>query len=82
MSKSDGSNIIALFGHNWNLEQYMQIIERIGPMRQLQSGYKRPVFVYPIIARDTVDELVMARRDSKRAIQDILLDACKQRKTK
>lgn len=76
----DVSNIIAFFGHNWNLELYQQIIERIGPVRQLQSGYERPVFIHHIIARDTVDELVMARRESKREVQDLLLEAMKARR--
>lgn len=76
----DGGHHICFFGHNWDLELYQQIIERIGPMRQMQSGHKRSVFIYHIIARDTVDELVMARRESKRSVQEILLDAMKRRK--
>ena len=76
----DVTNIITFFGHNWDLELYDQIIGRIGPVRQAQSGYDRAVFVNHIIARDTVDEMVMARRETKRTIQDILLDAMKRRK--
>jgi hypothetical protein len=75
----DTSNIITFFGHNWNLELYDQIVARIGPVRQIQSGHARPVFINHIIARDTVDELVMERRDSKRSVQDVLLDAMKRR---
>ncbi|MGL9750618.1 MAG: ATP-dependent helicase, partial [Symbiopectobacterium sp.] len=56
-----------------------QIIERIGPTRQIQAGHNRPVFIHHIIAADTVDELVMQRRDSKRNVQDFLLDAMKKR---
>jgi len=74
------TNIACFFGHNWNLEYYQQIIERIGPMRQLQAGLDRAVFLYHIIARDTVDEDVMARRETKRSVQDILLDAMKRRR--
>ncbi len=70
----DVTNIMAFFGHNWNLEYWMQIIERIGPTRQAQSGHKRPVFIHNIIARKTVDELVMARRESKREVQDLLME--------
>lgn len=72
------TNIIAFFAHDWNLEQRQQIIERIGPVRQAQAGHKRPVFIYDIVARGTVDELVLARHESKRAIQDILMDAVKK----
>lgn len=76
----DVTSIITHFGHNWNLELYDQINERIGPMRQMQSGHDRLVFHNHIIARDTVDELVMARRESKRSVQDILLEAMKRRR--
>ena len=75
----DVTNLCAFFGHWWNLEEYLQLIERIGPVRQKQSGHDRPVYVYLILARDTVDEDVMARRDSKRGVQDILLEAMKRR---
>ncbi len=74
------TNILAFFGHDWNLENYTQIIERIGPTRQMQAGHDRPVFIHHIVARDTVDELVMARRESKREVQDILMEAMKHRK--
>lgn len=73
------SNIIAFFGHWWNLEEFQQIIERVGPVRQMQAGFSRPVFIYHILARDTIDEDVMERRETKRAVQDILLDAMKRR---
>lgn len=65
------------FGHNWNLEEFQQMIERIGPTRQMQAGHDRPVFIHHIVARDTVDEVVMQRRESKRAVQDLLLDYMK-----
>lgn len=78
LNLQDGGNILAFFGHWWNLEEFQQIVERIGPTRQAQAGHDRPVFIYHIIARDTVDELVMARRESKREVQDLLLDAMKR----
>ena len=80
LNLQDGGNTLAFFGHDWNLEEYQQIIERIGPTRQAQAGHPRPVYIHHIIARDTVDELVMARRESKREIQDLLLEAAKRRK--
>lgn len=78
LNLQDGGNILVFFGHWWNLEEYLQIIERIGPTRQAQAGHDRPVWIYHIVATDTVDEIVMARRDSKRDVQDLLLDAMKQ----
>lgn len=77
LNLQDGGNMLVFFSHWWDLEQYQQIVERIGPTRQAQAGHPRPVFLYHIIARDTVDELVMARRESKKAVQDVLLDALK-----
>ena len=75
-----GGNILAFFSLNWSLENYMQIIERIGPMRQKQEGLNRPVFVHHIMARDTVDDMVLERLASKRDVQEILLEAMKRRK--
>lgn len=75
LNLQDGGNILVYFAHDWNLEDRMQVLERIGPVRQMQSGHDRPVFVHNIIARDTVDELVLARVESKRSVQDLLLEA-------
>lgn len=72
-----GGNIIAFFGHWWNLEEFQQIIERIGPTRQAQSGYDRPVFIHYLVAAGTVDEVVMRSRESKKTIQDLLMEAMK-----
>ena len=79
LNLQDGGNILAFFGHNWNLEEYLQIVERIGPTRQAQAGHDRPVFIYNIVANDTIDELVIARRESKREVQDLLLEAMKRK---
>jgi SNF2 family DNA or RNA helicase len=78
LNLQDGGNILVVFSHWWDLEQFQQIVERIGPTRQAQAGYDRPVFIHHIIARDTVDELVMARRESKREVQDLLMEAMRK----
>lgn len=78
LNLQDGGNIIAFFGLWWDLEQHQQIIERIGPTRQLQAGYDRPVFVHYITATGTADELVLARLESKRSVQDVLMEAMKR----
>lgn len=79
LNLQDGGNILVFFGHDWNLENRLQIIERIGPTRQMQAGHDRPMFIHNIIARDTVDEMVLERVETKREVQDILLSAMKQR---
>lgn len=79
LNMQDGGNILVFFAHWWNAEERDQITERIGPVRQLQAGYDRPLFIHNIIARDTVDELVIERLQSKREVQAILLDAMKRK---
>jgi SNF2 family DNA or RNA helicase len=79
LNLQDGGNTLVFFGQWWDLEQHDQIVERIGPVRQMQAGHDRPVFIHYIVARDTVDELVMLRRESKRSVQSILLEAMKAR---
>lgn len=75
LNMQDGGHRLVFFGHWWALEAYLQMVERIGPVRQKQSGYNRPVFVYNIVARGTLDEAVLERRDSKRDVQDSLMRA-------
>lgn len=78
LNLQDGGNILVFFSLWWNLECYQQIIERIGPTRQLQAGHPRPVFIYHIIAQNTLDETVLKRMETKREIQDLLLDRMKE----
>jgi SNF2 family DNA or RNA helicase len=79
LNLQDGGNILAFFGLNWNLEEHDQIIERVGPQRQKQSGYDRPVFIHYILAKGTVDAMVMDRLVNKRSVQDVLLEAMRRR---
>lgn len=74
----EGGNILVDYSSGWDLEGDDQIIERIGPMRQFQSGIDRPVYRYRLIAERTVDVMVKERRESKRSVQDILLSAMKR----
>lgn len=82
LNLQDGGHHLAFFSDTWNFEHFAQIVERIGPVRQHQAGHPRPVFVYLIQAKGTLDELVAARRDSKRDIQDDLMDYMKRKKRK
>ena len=72
---------LAFFGNWWSLEHRQQMIERIGPTRQVQSGRNRSVTVHSIVAAGTVDETVIARMSSKVSVQDALLEAMKERGT-
>ena len=73
------TNILVRFGHDWNLGERMQMLERIGPMRQMQAGLDRPVWVYDIVAENTIDEDVIEAHIAKRGVQDALLTAMKRR---
>ncbi len=78
------TNIMVFFAHWWAMEDRVQLIERIGPVRQIQSGHttiegrNRPVFLYNIVARNTVDEVVLERYATKRSVQDLLMSYMKQ----
>ena len=80
LTMRDGGNILAYFGHSWNLEKRMQIVERIGPTRQKQVGHDQTVFLHNIIDRDTIDGEVSERVATKREVQDIQMDAMKRRR--
>lgn len=80
LNLQDGGHILVFFSLWWNLEHYQQIVERIGPTRQLQAGHPRPVFIYHIIARETVDQLVLERLETKKTVQEILLENMKKAK--
>jgi SNF2 family DNA or RNA helicase len=80
LNLQDGGNILAFFGLDWNLEGYQQITERIGPLRQKQSGYDRPVFVYHILVRGGMDEIVLERLQGKITLQEALLAAMRRAK--
>lgn len=67
-------HIIVFFALWWALEEHDQLIERIGPMRQVQAGFDREVVVYQILARGTVDEEVAKRLVDKRRVQDATMD--------
>lgn len=55
-----GGNVIIFYSHDYNTENYQQVMERIGPARQMAAGYDRPVFVHHIITKKTIDELAYA----------------------
>ena len=78
----EGGNILVFFSHWWDLEKHDQVIERIGPMRQYQAGNDRAVFIYYIVARDTVDEVVIDRHVSKRGVQELFLNYMNRRRKK
>lgn len=80
LNLQDGGHTIVFFNLWWNLEEHEQVIERIGPVRQKQSGYDRAVYVHRIVTRGTIDELVLQRLTTKASVQQVLLDAMRERR--
>lgn len=80
LSLQHGGRILVDYSSGWNLEYDEQVIERLGPTRQYQSGYNRSVFRYRIVARDTIEEkMVLPRLRFKMSVQDAIKNAMKQR---
>lgn len=67
-----GGRIIVFYSHWWSYEERAQMIERIGPLRQHQAGYKRAVYIYNIVAENTVDEDVLFAQKYKLSVDETL----------
>lgn len=70
-----GGRAMAFFSPTWNLEHRAQVIDRIGPVRQKQSGYDRAVLVFDLVAQNTLDNEVIDRTDDKKSVMDSLMEA-------
>jgi len=68
---------IAIFTPTWDLELYEQVVERLGPTRQHQSGYDRVVSIYHLCIKNTFDQAVFARLASKASVQNTIMEAVK-----
>jgi SNF2 family DNA or RNA helicase len=66
---------LCVYSGMWDLELYEQIIERIGPVRQMQAGLKRLVNVYRLIATHTFDKVTFDRLRSKSDVQQAVMEA-------
>lgn len=80
LNLQDGGNIICFVGNWYDAELHDQIIERIGPVRQLQAGHDRAVFIHYIVAAGTIDEDVIECVHGKRSMQEVLKEAMKRTK--
>lgn len=79
LSLQHGGRILVDYSSNFNLELDEQVLERLGPTRQYQSGYNRSVFRYRIVARDTIEERsVLPRLRFKTSVQDSIKQAMKK----
>ena len=69
-----GGHIIIWFGLNWSLELYQQANARLH-----RQGQQRPVTIYHVIAKGTIDEEVLDVLTGKAVRQDALIEAVKAR---
>lgn len=67
-----GGHIIVWFGLTWSLEQYQQANARLE-----RQGQKEPVIIHHLVAKGTVDELVMQALKRKENGQDAMMNAVK-----
>ena len=69
-----GGHILVWFGLTWSLELYQQTNARLW-----RQGQKEVVTIYHIVAKDTVDEDVLAALEEKDHTQERLIAAVKAR---
>ena len=75
LNLQDGGRAVVFYSYDWSLENHDQVLERIGPMRQMQSGHNRAVLVYYLAAEGTIDEAVLLRLRDKADVQTSLSSA-------
>lgn len=77
LSLQHGGRNICLLTPTYKADDYVQVLERLGPLRQMQSGYKRAVNVFRILASATVDrkvfDVVQDKQDVERAMVELLM---------
>ena len=77
LSLQHGGHNLVLFAPSWSLEAMQQILERLGPVRQAQSGYNRPVFVHRLLTDGTIERAMYDRLETRATVQQALMDAVK-----
>ncbi|MBO7280577.1 MAG: DEAD/DEAH box helicase [Bacteroidaceae bacterium] len=70
LNMQQGGHYIVWFGTGWNLEHYQQANARLH-----RQGQQHPVTVYQLIAAGTVDERASKALESKKGVQQSLLDS-------
>ena len=78
LSLQHGGNNLCVYTLDWNAEYYEQVIERIGPTRQTQSGYKRLTYVHRLIAKGTWEEVVAKKLSSKMSTSEAVKAALQE----
>lgn len=71
-----GGHTLVFFSLVWSGEKHDQVIQRIGPARQVNTGVEA-VMTHYLVARNTTDEIIMSTQDAKHKGQRTLLSAIK-----
>lgn len=78
LSLQHGGHHLCIYTLDWNAEYYEQVIERLGPTRQAQSGYKRLVYIHRLIAERTWDEVIATKLAHKISTSDAVKAALQE----
>lgn len=62
-------NDVCFYSYNWSGENWQQMIERVGPVRQYQLGFKKIVRVWSIRARGTIEADVVESNEGKISVE-------------
>ena len=68
-----GGHIIVWYSPTWNLELYQQANARL-----LRQGQAKPVILYHLVCKGTMDETVMAALQNKEGLQDAMMRIIKR----
>jgi len=74
LSLQHGGRNICLLEPTYRADDMAQVLERLGPMRQMQSGYNRTVNVFRVLAAGTVDRMIMDKVAAKQNLESLLID--------
>ena len=77
LSLQYGGHNMVMFTPTFDLELFDQVIERIGPVRQAQAGFKRLTNVYLLVTEGTWDQPVFNRLSLKTTVQESIKEAMK-----
>ena len=62
------TNKVVFYSLDWSNENRKQVIARIGKVRRRQANLDGPCFIFNIVTRDTVDEILLDRIASKTTV--------------
>jgi hypothetical protein len=74
LSLQHGGRNICLVSPTYRADDYSQVLERLGPLRQMQSGYNRVVNVFRIVTAATEDARVFDVATGKLSWEQAMID--------